>query len=266
VTPEELAHADLRLEVDGAVATITLNRPDVRNAQRPRMWAGIARILEELGPEVRVVVLRGAGGSFSAGLDLSLLDPASPDEEGNFIATLALDDQAIIDQIDVYQRPFALLADPRFITIAVVEGHAIGAGFQLALCCDLRIVADDARFCMKEPALGLVPDLVGTKPLVAAVGYARALEICASARVVSGAEALEIGLAQVVVPAADLDGALAATLEALTAHPHGAVTATKALLQAAPARSLDDQRLAERTAQVARFRDLAAAFAPTAGE
>ncbi|RHW23460.1 enoyl-CoA hydratase/isomerase family protein [Nocardioides immobilis] len=257
MTPEELAHADLDLTVDGAVATITLNRPEARNAQRPRLWAGIARVLEELGPEIRVVVLRGAGGTFSAGLDLGLLDPAKPDEEGNFITVLGLDDQAIIDQIDVYQRPFVLLGDPRFITIAVVEGHAIGAGFQLALACDLRIAAEDARFCMKEPALGLVPDLLGTKPLVEAVGYARALEICASARIVSGTEAGEIGLAQVVVPAAELDGVLAATVDALTAHPHGAVTATKRLLQEAPARTIDEQRLAERTAQVARFRALA---------
>jgi enoyl-CoA hydratase/carnithine racemase len=263
MTPEELDHAGLLLEQDGAVATITLNRPTVRNAQVPRMWAGIARILEELPADTRVVVLRGAGGTFSAGLDLSLLDPSQPDEEGNFIAVLAKDDQEIADQIEIYQRPFALLGDPRFITVAVVEGHAIGAGFQLALGCDLRIVADDARLCMKEPALGLVPDLVGTKPLVAAVGYARALEICATARIVTGAEAGEIGLAQVVVPADQLDGALAATLDALTAHPHGAVSATKELLQAAPSRSVDDQRLAERTAQVARFRDLAAALAPS---
>ena len=257
MTPDELTHADLRLDLDGAVATITLNRPEARNAQRPRMWAGLARILEELAPEVRVVVLRGAGGTFSAGLDLGLLDPGRPDEEGNFIATLGLDDQAITDQIGIYQRPFAMLADPRFVTIAVVEGHAIGAGFQLALCCDLRIVTEGARFCMKEPALGLVPDLVGTKPLVQAVGYARALEICASARTVSGAEAGEIGLAQVVVPSSELDDVLAATVTALTAHPHGAVTATKALLQEAPERTLDEQRLAERTAQVARFRALA---------
>jgi enoyl-CoA hydratase/carnithine racemase len=257
VTPDELANAGLGLSVEGPVATITLDRPEVRNAQVPRMWAGIARILRELGDDVRVVVVRGAGGTFSAGLDLSLLDPAQAEEEGNFIATLGLDDQAIIDRIGVYQEPFALLADPRYITVAVVEGHAIGAGFQLALCCDLRIVADDARFCMKEPALGLVPDLVGTKPLVAAVGYARALEICASARIVSGAEAGEIGLAQVVAPAAELDAALAATVGALTAHAHGAVSATKELLQAAPSRSLDDQRLAERTAQVKRFRALA---------
>lgn len=264
MTPQDLEHAGLLLEQDGAVATITLNRPEVRNAQRPRMWAGLTRILEELGPDVRVVVLRGAGGTFSAGLDLSLLDPSKADVEGSFVATLGLDDQAIIDQIDVYQRPFAMLAAPRFVTVAVVEGHAIGAGFQLALCCDLRIVAEDARLCMKEPALGLVPDLVGTKPLVEAVGYARALEICASARAVSGVEAGQIGLAQVVVPAGELDGALAATVAALTAHPHGAVSATKELLRAAPSRSVDEQRLAERTAQVARLRALAGAPGPTA--
>ena len=257
MTPDELSHADLRLDLDGPVATITLNRPEARNAQRPRMWAGIARILEELDETVRVVVLRGAGGTFSAGLDLGLLDPARPDEEGNFITTLALDDQAIIDQIDIYQRPFVLLSDPRFVTIAVVEGHAIGAGFQLALSCDLRIVAEDARFCMKEPALGLVPDLVGTKPLVEAVGYARALEICASARNVSGAEAGEIGLAQVVVPADELDAALKSTVDALTAHAHGAVTATKKLLQDAP--GADDRRAAARRADRpgGRFRALA---------
>lgn len=260
MTPEELAGAGLGLAVDGAVATITLDRPDVRNAQLPRMWAGLARTLAELGDDVRVVVLRGAGGNFSAGLDLSLLDPGRLEDEGNLIATLASDDQAIIDRIGTYQQPFAMLRDPRFLTVAVVEGHAIGAGFQLALCCDLRIVAEDARFCMKEPALGLVPDLVGTKPLVEAVGYARALEICATARSVSGEEAGRIGLAQVVVPAAELDAALASTVAALTAHSHDAVIATKRLLQDADGRTLDEQRLAERTAQVVRLRAVAAAM------
>jgi enoyl-CoA hydratase/carnithine racemase len=170
---------------------------------------------------------------------------------------MALSDQGIIDAIGVYQLPFAMLADSRFISIAVVEGYAIGAGFQMALCCDLRLVAEDARLCMKEPALGLVPDLVGTQPLVAAVGYARALEICASARMLTAAEALDYGIAQQVVPAAGIDDALASLVASLTAHPADAVRATKALLQQAPHRTLDEQRLAERTAQVARFRALA---------
>lgn len=258
MTPAELETAGLAYAVDGEVATITLNRPAVRNAQHPALWAGLVRILESLDDEVRIVVLRGAGGTFSAGLDLSLLDPGKADQPGSMVATMRKSDQEIIDDIGTFQLPFAMLADPRFISIAVVEGHAIGAGFQLALCCDLRIVAEDAKLCMKEPALGLVPDLVGTKPLVEAVGYARALEICATARVVSGAEAGRIGLAQQVVPAAALDETVAATVAGLTAHSVGAVRATKELLQAAPARTLDEQRLAERTAQVARFRELAA--------
>lgn len=257
MTPGELTAAGLALRVEGPVATITLDRPEVRNAQHPALWAGMVRILDGLGDEVRVVVVRGAGGTFSAGLDLSLLDPARAGEEGSLVATMAKSDQEIIDQIGVYQQPFAMLADPRFLTIAVVEGHAIGAGFQLALCCDLRILADDARLCMKEPALGLVPDLVGTQPLVAAAGYARALEICASARMVTAAEALDYGIAQRVVPADALDETLAATVAALTAHDADAVRATKALLQQAPHRSLEEQRLAERTAQVERFRALA---------
>ena len=255
-TADELAEAGLDFTLVGAVATITLNRPTVRNAQNPRLWAATAQLLESLGDDTRIVVVRGAGGTFSAGLDLSLLDPSVPAEQGGLIAVAEGSDQEIIDAIGEYQRPFALLADPRFISIAVVDGFAIGAGFQLALACDLRIVADDAKFCMKETALGLVPDLVGTKPLVEAVGYARALDICASARMVSAAEAGEIGLAQAVVPAGELDAALDAMVASLTGTSAGAVRATKALLTQAHARSLDEQRLAERTAQVGRFREV----------
>ena len=81
-----------------------------------------------------------------------------------------------------------------------MQGHAIGAGFQLALACDLRVVAEDVSFAMRETSLGLVPDLAGTEPLVACVGYARALEICATGRAVRADEAVRLGLAQVAVP------------------------------------------------------------------
>ena len=143
------------------------------------------------------------------------------------------------------------------MSIAVVQGYAIGAGFQLALSCDLRVVSDDAQFSMKESALGLVPDLTGTKPLVEAVGYARALEICATARMVGAAEAVEIGLATAVVPSSDLDATVTDLVGALTAPLPGAVRETKALLLAASSRSLDDQRRFEREAQIRRFRELA---------
>src|ERR671918_2082946 len=125
------------------------------------------------------------------------------------VQLLELDDAGASATIDDYQRGFTWLRDPRFVSIAAVRGYAIGAGFQLALSCDLRVVADDAQFSMKESALGLVPDLTGTKPLLESVGYARALEICATARMVGAAEAVEIGLALAAVPAAELDGTVA---------------------------------------------------------
>jgi len=109
---------------------------------------------------------------------------------------------------------------------------------------------------MKEAALGLVPDLTGTKPLVEAVGYARALEICATARVVGAAEALQIGLATVVCPVAELDVVVADLVAALTAPLPGVVRETKALLLAAPGQTLDEQRRHEREAQTRRFREL----------
>jgi enoyl-CoA hydratase/carnithine racemase len=114
---------------------------------------------------------------------------------------------------------------------------------------------------MKEPALGLVPDLTGTQPLVEAVGYARALEICATARMVSAQEAMAIGLANVVVPAAELDGTVTDLAAVLTAALPGAVRETKALLQAASGRTLDEQRRFEREAQLRRLRELAAMLA-----
>ena len=107
---------------------------------------------------------------------------------------------------------------------------------------------------MKESALGLVPDLTGTQPLVEAVGYARALEICATARMVSAEEAMAIGLANVVVPAAELESTVTDLTAALTAALPGAVRETKALLLAATSRSLDEQRRFEREAQLRRFR------------
>ncbi len=254
---ETLAAARLSLEIDGPVATITLNAPERRNSQVPSMWHNLAAIGAGLGEEIRIVVLRGAGPCFSAGLDLGLLSPDGVEGE-EFLDVGASSDQHVIDTIDGYQRGFTWLRDPRFIAIAEVHGYAIGAGFQLALACDLRMVADDAWFCMKEPALGLVPDLAGTKPLVDLVGYARALEICATARQVPASEAADLGLATAVVPAAELSGATNDLVQALLATNAGAVRETTALLQSAPTEDLDSQRLLERTAQVRRFRALAA--------
>ena len=256
--PQSLSDVGLRYDAAGPVATITLDRPEVRNAQTPAMWRALAAVGRQIGDEVRVVVVKGAGQSFSAGLDRSMLDPANTSGEESVAGLLGRSDDEISAAIDDYQQGFTFLRDPRFVSVAVVQGYAIGAGFQLALACDLRILAEDAQLCMKESALGLVPDLTGTKPLVECVGYARALEICATARMVGAAEAVDIGLALTAVPAEELEATTSDLVGALTAPLAGAVTETKALLQGAPDRSLEEQRRLEREAQVRRFRELAA--------
>jgi enoyl-CoA hydratase/carnithine racemase len=171
----------LQITVDGPVATLTLDRPDARNAQTPRMWAAMREFGTTLPESVRVVVVRGAGPSFSAGLDRAAFtpDPADPD---SLAALLASGETAAATRIASYQAAFGWLAGQRVVSVAALHGHAVGAGFQLALACDLRVVADDAVLTMAEVPLGLVPDLGGTKRLVELVGYAAALDICVTGR------------------------------------------------------------------------------------
>jgi enoyl-CoA hydratase/carnithine racemase len=255
--PADLERAGLRLDIDtpeqsagaggaGAVATVTLDRPRRRNAMTPGMWRGLARVGRGLPPEVRVVVIRGAGGTFSAGIDLRLFsadgvpgEEPLPDPRSEGFEAWVADCQA----------GFSWLRRPEIVSIAAVSGHAIGAGFQLALSCDLRVFADDAKVCMKEPALGLVPDLTGTKPLVDIVGLPRALEMCLTARTVDAAEAGELRLAELVVPAGRLEAAVADLTAALLATDAATARATKQLLGTASRHSLSEQSAAERRAQ-----------------
>lgn len=248
VPAEDLAQAGLLLDIDGPVATITLNRPDKRNAMTFAMWRTLARIGDALPGSVRVVVVRGAGKAFSAGIDLSMFSspegPRGDDPEAGdrFIAEL--------------QAGHTWLRRPEIVSIAAVHGYAIGAAFQLALSCDLRVMAEDAWLCMKEPALGLVPDLTGTKPLVDIVGVHRAIDICLTARKVPAEEAARLGLAERVVPAAELETAVRELTGALLAVDAEAAVATKRLLWQAPGNTLEEQCAAERREQLARLRAL----------
>ena len=241
----------VRLRRDGPVATITLCRPAVLNAQTPQMWGELRKIGSELPGDVRVVVVKGEGRSFSAGIDLKVA------QAGEFASLVASPDETALARIESYQEAFSWLRRPDILSIAAVRGHAIGAGFQLALSCDLRVVADDAKFCMAEVSLGLVPDLGGIKPLLALVGPARALELCVTGRRVGADEADRIGLANLVVPAGDLDGAVADLASAVLAGARDAVVEIKALVAGAASRDHDAQLRAEREAQLRRLRDLA---------
>jgi enoyl-CoA hydratase/carnithine racemase len=248
-----LHRGGVEIQQDGPVLYVELNRPDVRNAMRPSTWHALGAVGAWVPEDVRVVVVRGAGAAFSAGLDRRSFAGETVDGEAP-LANLMHAERDDFDQVVAgFQEGFRWLRDPRFISIAVVQGFAIGAGFQLALACDIRVSTDDARFCMREPALGLVPDLTGTKHLVEAVGYARALEWCATARFVDAHEAVATGLVSAAVPLPALDAAVADLVNTIAGHPHGAVTATKSLLLAATTNTLGEQLPLERAAQFERF-------------
>ncbi|WP_432159304.1 enoyl-CoA hydratase/isomerase family protein [Streptomyces sp. NRRL F-5630] len=246
----------VRLAVRDDIAAVTLTNPAKRNAQTPALWRALARAGRELPGSVRVVVLRGEGQSFSAGLDRRAFTPEGFPGDISFFTLAKAPEAALDETIASYQEAFTWWRRPDLVSVAVVQGHAIGAGFQLALACDLRVCAEDARFAMRETSLGLVPDLTGTSPLVGLVGYGRALEICATGRYVEAPEAARIGLANLVVPAEGLDAAVTEFTAALLAAPRNAVNETKALLQGAVHRSFDEQRAAERQAQARRLREL----------
>lgn len=246
----------VRLECDGPVATVTLCRPDVLNAQTPTTWTALRDFSRDLPGDVRVVIVRGEGRAFSAGLDRTVLAGSSgPDT--TFVELIRLDPGQCADRIGEFQEGFTWLRRPDLVTIAAVQGHAIGAGFQLALACDLRVLADDAKLSMAEVTLGLVPDLGGTKRLVDLVGYGRALELCVTGRQVPAAEAYAMGLANLVVPKEELDRAVRDLVAVVLAGARDAVVEIKALLAGAGGRSYPEQDRAEREAQTRRLRDLA---------
>jgi enoyl-CoA hydratase/carnithine racemase len=257
VKSDVLAAGGVRLEVDGAVATVVLDRADRRNAMTPTMWLALGAVPDLIPDGVRVVVLRGDGPTFCAGLDLRLASPEGVPGEGSLGSILAgKSDAEVADQIGIWQQGFLWMRDPRWITIAAITGAAVGGGFQLALSPDLMVAADDAKFCMKENALGLIPDLTGTKPLYDRVGYSRALEICATSRWIDADEAGRLGIAQWVVPVAELDSAVAAQVQALLATVPAPGVSVKELLLAADRRDITAQARAEREAQVPLLRAL----------
>jgi enoyl-CoA hydratase/carnithine racemase len=246
----------VRTSRDGAVLTVILDRPEQLNAQTPATWSALAAVGDSLHDDAHVVVLRGAGRSFSAGLDRSLFDP-EPNADGGLGDLGRAPAEEAQQRIRGYQRGFRWLRQPGIVSVAAVQGHAIGAGCQLALACDLRVLTEDAQLRLPEPTLGLVPDLTGTSNLVELVGYSRAMEICLTGRPVRAAEAQAMGLANAVVPADQLDDAVTQLTQALLGPPAAASRATAALVRSAVRNDPEAQDAAEAAAQVLRLQELA---------
>jgi 2-(1,2-epoxy-1,2-dihydrophenyl)acetyl-CoA isomerase len=205
------AYDRVLVEVDGAVATVTLNRPDKLNAfDRAMAEELVAAIRMVTGSAaVRVVLITGAGRAFCAGADVSVLGTDGPAlvAAGKEIALL-------------------LRAAPQPV-IGVVNGAAAGGGANLALACDYRVASDQASIGQVFHKLGLVPDWGGTFFLPRLVGPAKALELVWSARMVQAAEALTLGLFDRVAPADGLLGEARALAQVWAGWPPAAVRKTK---------------------------------------
>src|ERR671914_1824392 len=214
----------LRYGVHDGVASIELARSDKRNAITAQMFQelGDAAQRAAFDPGIRVVLVKGQGPSFSAGIDITLLGQLAGTRGARFRSF-----------VHTAQRPYLLLAQMDKPTVAAVQGHAVGAGFQLALACDLRIAADDARFAMLEVRFGLIPDLGGPHRLPRLIGLARAKELIWTGRSVDAEEAERIGLANRIVVPESLDKEAEALARELAAAPPLPLSLTKAIMNRA---------------------------------
>ncbi|MDO5499797.1 MAG: enoyl-CoA hydratase/isomerase family protein [Propionibacteriaceae bacterium] len=243
-------HPGLRTHRDGDTLTVTLANPEKRNPQTPTLWLALEQIATGLDPAIRLVVLNAEGRDFSTGLDRGMLSPDGMVGEPRVLSVAANRGLGETSElIRGFQRAFTAWGEVSAIVLAAVQGHAIGAGFQLALAADLRIVTTDVRLAMREPSLGLVPDLGGTLPLVHALGYSRALEICVTSRFIGAQEAVAYGLATLAVPNEDLEKVTAEVAGAILEIPDAALRETKQLLRAAVHNGAEEQLRAEREAQ-----------------
>ena len=228
----------------GAVATVTLNRPQSLNSFDPQMHADLAVALDraEADPAVRALVLTGAGRGFCAGADLSSFD-FTP---GPRLVERA-DPGPVIER---YFNPTARrLQALRMPTIAAVNGVAAGAGASVAMGCDIAIAAPTASFVQAFSKIGLVPDAGGSWLLVQRIGMARALALAMTGDKLSAADAKAYGLIWDV--ADDCVAAAQALAARLAAMPTQALVATRALLRQAPHNSFDAHLDVERDTQSA---------------
>ncbi len=214
--------SDLELIFDRALARLRFNAPARRNALNRATWRALPEACAAIGArgEALVVVVEGAGGHFSAGADIAEFDAVYRDAA------------ATRDYVEAMQAALRALAALDRPTLAAIEGSAIGGGLAVALCCDLRFCADDARLATPPAKLGLLYGALETSRLAALVGPARAKDLLFSGRRVAPAEALAIGLVDRVLPAAELHGAVETYAAELAALSQRSIRGAKRIVEA----------------------------------
>ena len=214
-----MTYENITASRDGGVAVITLNRPAVLNALNQATMDELVRALEELerDPEIRCVVLTGAGRAFAAGADIKEMAGATAPE---MLAGYRFQQWERIRKITLP-------------VIAAVNGLALGGGCELSMLCDMIVAAETAQFGQPEINLGIMPGAGGTQRLTRAIGKARAMEMVLTGRTISARQAEALGLVTRVVPAeAVLDEALALAREIAAKPPVAVRLAKEAVLKA----------------------------------
>jgi len=220
----------VRVDVADGVATLTVDRPEARNALDRETRDDLIAALDDLeadGSDARVVVITGSeeSGAFVSGADLNELRERSVDEQRAEMA---------------FPRVYERVATCRWPTVARVNGYALGGGCELALACDIRIASTEARLGQPEITLGMIPGGGGTQRLPRLVGPGRAAELALTGETVGGERAAAIGLVLDAVPPANLDDRVAALTDRIADHAPAAVEATVDALRAGERLPLDE--------------------------
>ena len=224
----EQGFGTIRYQRADDIGTLTLARPGKRNAQNPLMWQELAALGEKLLAEddLRCLVVRGEGKDFSAGIDLV-------EGMAGLLADLAAAPESRLAEGLALAQTFRWIRQLGCASVAAVQGHAYGAGLQLALACDFRILADDAKVGLLETRYGLLPDMGATVWLPRLIGDGRAREMILLGEIIDAAEAQRIGLTNQVVPADNLEGAVFDMAGRIAAQPPLAVRGARRAMDAA---------------------------------
>ncbi len=186
----------VRVDIEDAIATVLLNRPEALNAFNSDVWQGLQRAAQDIkeNPDVNVVILTGAGDrAFSAGLDLKMVASGTGTGVGSNY-------RPGFDSLHTLKLILNMYEDLAIPVIAAINGYCLGAGMELSLCCDMRLASDTAIFGLPEIQLGVIPDVGSTQRLPRVVGLSLAKELILTGRRIDAAEALRIGLVDHVYP------------------------------------------------------------------